>query len=80
MEYCPAIKRNKVLRSANNIMKTICQGKEAKHKVTDILCDSTYMKCPEQANSSRKEISGCQGLGRDKNVLDLDNGNGCTTL
>ena len=80
MEYCPAIKRNKVLRSANNIMKTILQGKEAKHKVTDILCDSTYMKCPEQANSSRKEISGCQGLGRDKNVLDLDNGNGCTTL
>lgn len=80
MQYCLAIKWNKALISANNIMKTTCQVKEGKHKTTDILRDSTYTKCAEQANSNRKQIGGCQGLGSDKNVLELGNGNGCTTL
>lgn len=54
MEYRPAIKRNVALISANNSMKTTCQVKGAKPKTTDILRDSTYMKCAEQANSNRK--------------------------
>ena len=44
--------------------------------MTDLLCDSTYMECPEQENSNRKQIRGCQGLGSDKDVLELGNGNG----
>lgn len=28
-----------------------------------VLCDSIYVKCPEEANPYREQTGGCQGLG-----------------
>ena len=43
--------------------------------------DSIYMKFAEQANPQRQKIiSGFQGVRGAENVLELDGGDGCTTL
>lgn len=49
MEYCSAVKRNKVLIYAKKnewTLKILCLVKEDSHKRLYILYDSIYRKCP----------------------------------
>ena len=63
MEYFSAIKRNEVFKHAiiwMNLENTLSERNQSQ-KVT--LCDSIYMKCPEQATLLR-QVSGCQERGK----------------
>ena len=59
---------------------------EARCERPHILCDSTYMKHPEQANPKRQKVdermpgSGGRAMGRmgnDENILELVSDDGC---
>lgn len=60
------IKKNEVMILATTWMNTEnITLSESRHtqKKTHVVCDSTQMKCPEQASSytQKKSVSGCQG-------------------
>lgn len=91
MEYYSALKRNEMLSHSTTWMNLeVIMLSERRQK--DKHCESTYMKYfKSQIHRDRTKKDGCQGEGKwavkclmwltsDKEVLEMDGGDGSTTL